>query len=604
MATPITWRNINAPSFSSAALGVASDSFSRAQRGFQDLSDFAVEREGREDDLLTNDAISTALAGGPISTNRRVDAERLRASLDARNINDSNLETAESTRLTQAQGREKGALDIDNKTVVNEHQLENIQADLLNKQNRAEADLRSGNLSQLKYDRLVKNYAREDKNIAGVKQIQDVAQGYFDQAMTENWSPELQEQFREQLAAPREAEIVQLEEARNHTPKEIDAFRAAAAQQVNEGMTERERQVRAIARSQSTQEVGARLPELLRSTGTSSGFFEANSVIGAELGVARAAGATEAAARLSRQKDVEKFTDNEAVRAASGDVNGWVYDNGDFRPTTSKAERAGNTLNQGQLRSHLTNTYGIPKDNIDKDKLTDLRNAASGNKSIIDEIFEQGSATTAVGKWNPFRANTNRVEWQTVLDDAKTLATAAQEAAGRYQRQGPGADFSNTNTQDLLARGATSEANRDFVRTGADDTDPVTRALTNPTSAGEVLPTVARLKTNLTNARASLNDISDAAQARNPRIVAKMRKALSFVADKPKEVIFEAESVGPTGRLGETRKLDPEERVQELRVFEDLRQQLLANEREYQAKQQKNSTDAATAEALKSLSGI
>lgn len=84
---PITWRNVAINDGSgSASLGASAAGFGRtALQGLDIFNNQMQDRIDREDQLLTNDAIATALRGGPqVANNRRVDANALQLAVERR----------------------------------------------------------------------------------------------------------------------------------------------------------------------------------------------------------------------------------------------------------------------------------------------------------------------------------------------------------------------------------------------------------------------------------------------------------------------------------------------------------------------------------------
>jgi hypothetical protein len=101
MATPIRWNNVNIRSGAEAAsLGSTAAQFGRtAQAGFAGLATRlrarSVEDRDREDQLMTNEAISAALSGGPtVSSNRRVDPLALQKAVQSKGLYEEDIETS------------------------------------------------------------------------------------------------------------------------------------------------------------------------------------------------------------------------------------------------------------------------------------------------------------------------------------------------------------------------------------------------------------------------------------------------------------------------------------------------------------------------------
>jgi hypothetical protein len=102
MATPIRWNNVNIRSGAEAAsLGSTAAQFGRtAQAGFAGLATRlrarSVEDRAREDQLMTNEAISAALSGGPtVSSNRRVDPLALQKAVQSQGLYKEDIETSD-----------------------------------------------------------------------------------------------------------------------------------------------------------------------------------------------------------------------------------------------------------------------------------------------------------------------------------------------------------------------------------------------------------------------------------------------------------------------------------------------------------------------------
>lgn len=128
MAGPITWRNVTINDGSnSASLGNAAAGFGQnAIQGLDIFSGQMQDRINREDTLLTNDAIASALSGGPaVSKNRRVDANALQLAVERdkegiraeRGFEDDLLTSAVSRRLNTANAdvREKDLATYDDR---------------------------------------------------------------------------------------------------------------------------------------------------------------------------------------------------------------------------------------------------------------------------------------------------------------------------------------------------------------------------------------------------------------------------------------------------------------------------------------------------------
>lgn len=138
MATPITWRNVDAPSFSAQGLNAASDLFRGAQSGFDVFTGRMREGEQLEDQRLTNEAIMAALNGGPqVSNNRRVDSKALYDITSSERALKDDLLTSQTGRdLTKAQTVKAGA-DTDYtiaqtaaQKFANDHALESFNQEI------------------------------------------------------------------------------------------------------------------------------------------------------------------------------------------------------------------------------------------------------------------------------------------------------------------------------------------------------------------------------------------------------------------------------------------------------------------------------------------
>jgi len=106
--SPITWRNVAINDGSgSAALGNTAAGFGQnAVQGLSIFSDQMQDRIDREDTLLTNDAIASALSGGPsVSKNRRVDAEALQVAVERDRLGKREQEGHNDDLLTAAVNR-------------------------------------------------------------------------------------------------------------------------------------------------------------------------------------------------------------------------------------------------------------------------------------------------------------------------------------------------------------------------------------------------------------------------------------------------------------------------------------------------------------------
>lgn len=105
---PIRWNNVTINNGSSAAsFGSVANQFGRsASQGLDIFSQQMQERVNQEDERLTNEAIATALRGGPVSTNRRVDQNLLQQAIERRGSYDLD--------------QELGALDVTGKGLTNQ----------------------------------------------------------------------------------------------------------------------------------------------------------------------------------------------------------------------------------------------------------------------------------------------------------------------------------------------------------------------------------------------------------------------------------------------------------------------------------------------------
>lgn len=113
-SSPITWRNVSINDGSnSAALGNTAANFGQnAVQGLDIFSDQMQDRIDREDTLLTNDAISAALSGGPtVSKNRRVDANALQVAVEADRAGNRAEEGHNDDLLTAAVNRRLNTAD-------------------------------------------------------------------------------------------------------------------------------------------------------------------------------------------------------------------------------------------------------------------------------------------------------------------------------------------------------------------------------------------------------------------------------------------------------------------------------------------------------------
>jgi hypothetical protein len=108
MAAPLTWRNVNIDNGSSAAaFGSNAAGFGRtALQGLDIFSDQMKDRIEREDTQLTNEAIASALSGGPkVSNNRRVDALTLQKAVETDELGNRQETVLQDDLLTSAVNR-------------------------------------------------------------------------------------------------------------------------------------------------------------------------------------------------------------------------------------------------------------------------------------------------------------------------------------------------------------------------------------------------------------------------------------------------------------------------------------------------------------------
>ena len=140
MARPITWQNVNIDNGSSAAaFGNTAANFAQgAVQGADVVNDMIKARMERDDTLLTNEAISQALSGGPkVSQNRRVDAEALQLAVERQALGQRQQEGHQDDLLTSAVNRRLNSANAG----IAEKNLENYDANLAFEKKMQEARL-------------------------------------------------------------------------------------------------------------------------------------------------------------------------------------------------------------------------------------------------------------------------------------------------------------------------------------------------------------------------------------------------------------------------------------------------------------------------------
>jgi hypothetical protein len=198
MATPIRWDNVTINSgASAAAFGRNSTDQGRAAiEGLDIFSQRMQDRVDREDTLLTNEAIGTALNGGPaVSNNRRVDAEKLQLAVERdalgnrqeRGFEDDLLSSAVNRRLNTANAGiaeynlETAPERWDYETKMKDAQLELEQARVGQDQER----LKIAQRQVAELDRIQKGRQGFNAFMFG-PELRDAADKEFDEAMAAN----------------------------------------------------------------------------------------------------------------------------------------------------------------------------------------------------------------------------------------------------------------------------------------------------------------------------------------------------------------------------------------------------------------------------------
>lgn len=171
---PITWRNVSVDNgASAAAFGNSAANFGRtALQGFDILNTQLQDRINREDTLLTNEAISAALSGGPkISDNRRVDAITLQQAVESDELGNRQERALDDSLLTSAVDRRLNTA----RAGVEEKELANFDARFALDQKIADAEIAykrtQSDIEKQKLDILLEERAQKKKDEAAFAAI-------------------------------------------------------------------------------------------------------------------------------------------------------------------------------------------------------------------------------------------------------------------------------------------------------------------------------------------------------------------------------------------------------------------------------------------------
>lgn len=398
MAQPLRRGKTAAVQFSSSLLGTAVDAFRGAGQGFSRVSDTFGEFEKREDEQLTNEAIAARLRGEEPEFNRRVDQEQVRASFDARRINDSNLDTAESARetarLNQAGLRstnEISAYEAENKEAIFKGNQDEQAARTRNQT--VQADARSS--AEARAQSLFESTNLIKTNASTIDQAAFQAEEALYQADIEENLPQVEQLFRTANPTASEEEVA----------AEIESYKETA-------------------RNTATSDFASGADRWLDTFVNENGFSpeaRAASTVGQEDQRFKDEGVRQAGARAERQEiargERKKSLDNVRDKVNN---HGVIFDPKEdlgYRIAESASARKGNKLSDtsSDVKAWLEKMR-IPSTDSNIEKAQELIIASGNNRSVMEGAVEAIGAVdkTNKGGWIWDRKFVPKADWEAI----------------------------------------------------------------------------------------------------------------------------------------------------------------------------------------------
>jgi hypothetical protein len=565
MAKLPTWRNINAPNFTNSGIAAAIGAFTRGGQGFNEFADQMSDRVDLEDERLTNEHITAALAGNPLPSNRRVDQAALQSEIQADAKQQDDFLTSKLTRTGLRTTNDQALLDLEQDPALFNADIAESKAATARYQ--AEGDLAGYQLGLEKV-----RYAEQRRDDAA---IQDIETGYLQRS---------QDAYQKDLA--RKPEYIK--EIKRTNPDWSDAqVEDHFTRVIQPNLYASSRKDLANSRAYFEQ-VRIKYPHL-----TDAQLQE--TTLGRQIATVEGEEAAFNTARRNRASELQTFTDKLETEASVGASSlGVLYTPQGMTTATTESEVKANTLKlgKGDVSGYLNNTLGLSIDDDNREKALQILDAVGGNKSAFDSIMrEYGDVTSKYGPAFLGLGGNTEIRWGDAIARGKSIRNDMIEYATDNLANSVRTN-STANGSDVLA---SMRAQNDDAQHQRDDPKLKTtvRGTTpQPTTRAEADVVAAELKSSIGSAKEKLAGLSDEAKKRNPDLYRRLQNSLKYATGAAKPIPRRSSGTSPDSLRELAFPLNPSDIPDELDIFDSLYAEIVASENVVANKKNRKDTNA------------